>query len=396
MNDLNRSILFVDDEKQILSAIKRIFIGSNYNIFISDNGNDALEILKKEEIRLIISDMRMPGMDGYVLLKTVKEKYPSIIRIILSGYADMELIIRSLRHNLAKLYLFKPWDNKYLLSVIDNIFETEGVLMDKGLLYTINNIKELPTIGDTYNNLCSLISQNAELRKISKAIEKDPSVAVKVLHYSNSAFFGRKTGSIKQACMYLGLDNIKSIVFSTPTFGNRKYVNNLDSILDLLWQHSYLCEKLVSLLYEKTVKKKLPELYESSGLLHDIGKIVFLSYHPDKYPDIKGININQDEFLIDIEKEIFSAAHNEVGGHLLDWWELPFPVVESAFYYHDPMRGRVVNRELVAIVHLADYFSWELMGIKPFNSLDMSVFDYLHTTIDDCRKTITGFSDMAI
>ena len=87
-----KKVLLVDDEVQILKALIRVFIDCEYDVFTAENGKDALEILERQEVDLIISDMRMPDIDGYELLSRVKELYPNIIRIILSGFSDERII----------------------------------------------------------------------------------------------------------------------------------------------------------------------------------------------------------------------------------------------------------------------------------------------------------------
>lgn len=116
---MNRSILFVDDEKQILKAIRREFIETDYSTFFANDAEEALDIIDNTKIDLIVTDMRMPVMDGYELLKQVRAKYPQIKRVALSGYADENLMKNSLENGLAELYIFKPWDRKEIVSSIE-------------------------------------------------------------------------------------------------------------------------------------------------------------------------------------------------------------------------------------------------------------------------------------
>ncbi len=106
-----KKIPIVDDEVQILKALSRVFFDTDYAIFTAESGQAALSLLEQHEIDLVISDMRMPLMDGYELLSKVKETYPDIIRIILSGYADESTVFKAILHNIAKFYLLKPWHN---------------------------------------------------------------------------------------------------------------------------------------------------------------------------------------------------------------------------------------------------------------------------------------------
>lgn len=121
---MHRRILFVDDEIQILKSLTRAFINTDYQIFTANSGADALSILKNQEVDMIVSDMRMPDMDGYELLYKVKNDYPEIKRVILSGYADEKLIYKALQQNIAQHYVSKPWKNDKLIELINQIFKT--------------------------------------------------------------------------------------------------------------------------------------------------------------------------------------------------------------------------------------------------------------------------------
>lgn len=116
---MSKTLLFVDDEKQILKAIRRIFLETDYTVYTAESGEEALKILDAAKVDLIVADIRMPVMDGYELLKKIKKKYPSTTRLILSGYAEEKLIVRALQNSIAKYYLFKPWDNKSLVETIE-------------------------------------------------------------------------------------------------------------------------------------------------------------------------------------------------------------------------------------------------------------------------------------
>ena len=85
-------VLLVDDEPSILKSLKRLFIDTDYKFFTATSGEQGLELCEKEEFALIITDYRMPQMTGVEFLAKVKEKYPDTIRIVLSGYADVEAI----------------------------------------------------------------------------------------------------------------------------------------------------------------------------------------------------------------------------------------------------------------------------------------------------------------
>ena len=93
MNNNSQTILFVDDEQNVLRSLKRLLYDESWNLFFADSGPKGLEILNQENVDLVVSDVRMPGMDGVAFLKEVKKVYPHIIRIFLSGYADHQAVV---------------------------------------------------------------------------------------------------------------------------------------------------------------------------------------------------------------------------------------------------------------------------------------------------------------
>lgn len=105
--DIN--ILFVDDEPNILKSLKRALIDEDFNCFFAESGFEALEIMKENNIGIIVSDMKMPQMDGIELLKIVKEKYPETVKIVLSGFAQLSQVIATINQVDIFKFILKPW-----------------------------------------------------------------------------------------------------------------------------------------------------------------------------------------------------------------------------------------------------------------------------------------------
>jgi DNA-binding NtrC family response regulator len=104
-----KTVLFVDDDQIVLRSIKRGFLDEPYNQLFAKSGREALEILQKESVHVIVTDMCMPEMDGVELLKIVRERYPQIIKIILSGYTDMSVFQEEFNHGEIFKFIRKPW-----------------------------------------------------------------------------------------------------------------------------------------------------------------------------------------------------------------------------------------------------------------------------------------------
>lgn len=120
---MKHTILFVDDEPFVVNALSRVFKREGYETLTATSGKEALEKMEQTPVNLIVADQRMPGMTGVELLKTVKERYPVTVRIILSGYSDINEIIAAI--NVGEVYRFvtKPWDDKEFIELIKRAIE---------------------------------------------------------------------------------------------------------------------------------------------------------------------------------------------------------------------------------------------------------------------------------
>ena len=138
-DEYNGAILFVDDEENILKSIRRSLMDESYKIFLANSGKQALEILADNDIAVIVTDMRMPEMNGLELLEIVKKKYPNIVRIVLTGYAQVSTLIAAINSGQIHRYLVKPWKlESEFKPAINQALEYHKLIMERN-----NMIKEL-------------------------------------------------------------------------------------------------------------------------------------------------------------------------------------------------------------------------------------------------------------
>lgn len=116
----NETVLFVDDESKILSAIRRLIRPLGVKAFFAESGAEGLKILEEQHIDLVVSDMRMPEMDGAQFLTEVKKRWPDTVRMLLTGYADISSTIEALNKGGIYRYISKPWDDEELKSIISD------------------------------------------------------------------------------------------------------------------------------------------------------------------------------------------------------------------------------------------------------------------------------------
>ncbi len=382
---MNESILFVDDEKQILNSLRRVFATGEYRVFFAESGEEALSILAEEEINLLITDVRMPGMSGVELLTAVKKKYPSIIRMVLSGYADESMVIQIQQDSLAKRYLPKPWKNEELRLSVKQVFAVEKVLRSKNIMELVNRIDFLPSPGNIYHQFSLLLEQDAGMNEIAKVIESDQSITAKILQVANSALYGLNTGSVRQAITYLGLTNVKRILLYAASYNHNICKNSRINIdIEKFWKHAVTTNQILAYLYRQVMGHSIPELCSMAGLLHDIGKVVFINNFSGKYlKAAAAINNVKDFYYYYEQMEFIDITHQEMGAYLLNWWELPPIIVETTLYHHQPLDENVTDKKLVSMLHIADVYSWNYICGTENWSVDPEVLNYLALSKQD-------------
>ena len=388
-----KTILIVDDELPVLKSFRRLFPEKVYDLICVQSGDAALEELADNPVDLIISDMRMPGMDGYDLLSRVKQEYPGVIRIILCDNPDEKMILKAIQKGVAMIYILKPWNNDEILRMVDRIFETESLLNNRSQLEEFNNIFELPTIKSSYQKIIEMTEKDADLLDITAAIELDHSMASKILRIANSAYFGVKTGSVKQAVLFLGFNNIRNVIVSTSFFDYMKIPPDSKNFAQKLQNHAYLTNKIMLQLFKQHLHKEIQEQASAAGLLHGIGMIFMLSRYGNRFYAMLKKRSAQDGDLIAREKAEFSISHAESGAYLLRWWKIPFPIVEAALYCHQPMHESVINTELVCAVHIAQKYACDLMQMNPFCSINEDAFIRLGLNKQEFEDSLIRISE---
>ncbi|MBN1556410.1 MAG: response regulator [Phycisphaerae bacterium] len=109
----SKTILFVDDEERILHSIQRITFKKPFNSLFAGSGPEALKILEtRDDVAVLVTDMRMPEMTGLDLLRVCKEKYPDIVRIVLSGYSHITTLLTAINQGEIYRYILKPWESE--------------------------------------------------------------------------------------------------------------------------------------------------------------------------------------------------------------------------------------------------------------------------------------------
>ena len=382
---MKHRILFVDDEPNILKGLQRSLrnMRSEWDMKFAQSSLEALEILETEHIDMIITDMRMPEMDGATLLRLVKSHYPEVIRMILSGQSDQESFLKS--SHLAHQFLSKPCDFDVLTSTVRRAMALRNLLTNDDFKTVIYKIDSLPSLPALYNAIvCELQSETSSLKRIGDIIAQDPPMSAKILQLINSAYYNlpRQIIDPLQAVNLLGLNMIKALVLAMEIFTKFKTDQVPESEIKKLYTHALNTGRIAKMIAKnKSRDKQIAENAFMAGLLHDIGKLLFAAKFPTLFKHTVKLMQRDHISFEKAEKQVWDVTHCQTGAYLLAFWGLPDVIVEAVAFHHHPWDCCSLEFGPLSCVYSADILDqWAHRDThnKDITLMEHFNLDYLH------------------
>jgi HD-like signal output (HDOD) protein len=380
--DDKRRILFVDDEPNILDGLRRMLrsMRKEFDLYFAESGKDALKLMDENEFDVVVSDMRMPGMDGAELMTEVQDRHPHSIRIMLTGQADEESTMRTV--GVVHQFLAKPCDPEKLKNILLRASALHRLMIDGKLKDIISGIDTLPSLPVIYDKLQKKIRDpEASLEDIGKIISQDIAMTAKILQLVNSSFFGlyQKVETPARAVSLLGLDTIKALVLGSQIFSEIKVSGKLFSA-ESLWLHSMTVGALSKIIAEsETDEKDIINNSFIAGILHDIGKLILVSKMESYYT--KAVLLSrQDHIPLRLaEKSVFMATHCDMGAYLIGLWGFPSDIVEAIGFHHQLGEYPADTFSPALAVHIANVMYYEFHQDEVIGSMPEYNEEYLNT-----------------
>jgi len=356
-NTLKR-ILFVDDDPNVLTGLRNVLRTKRreWDMVFAIGPDEALAKVAEGPFDVVVSDMRMPRMDGATLLAKIKQLQPQAVRMILSGQTELESVMKSVF--IAHMFLSKPCDPALLQQVVDRACRLQAILNSDDLRASAGKVEMLPAAPKTYVALNeALMAPNSSVAVVARIIEHDVGLCAKLLQLVNSAFFGlpRRISSLGETVTYLGIVTIKNLALALETFSTAAGSSGLsEAALLALQNHSLLTGQIARQIEAKDAKKA--EEAFLAGVLHEVGWLVKVKETPGQSPGS----------VVD---------RTLLGAYLLGLWGLPHPIMEAVAYHKEPRLLAHSAVELVDIIYVADHLASELGGNRTVEQkLDL---DYL-------------------
>jgi len=329
-------VLVVDDDIAVLDDLRRALqiCGANWDITIATSGEEALKYVEEYECDVIVTDMRMPGMDGAELLAIVRDEYPEVMRILMSGNSDFSFTQRLVPQ--AHQFLHKPCQPSVVIPLVERVYELGRRIYDKELKRVLGQITELPRPPQSVLRLNALLDDpEAGLDDVAEVVEQDMALTVKLFQLVNSAQYGllRTIQDVREAVSYLGMNTVRNLAVSVEVFRTMSSASPEHSeIIQELHEHAYGVAQIARQLV--LVRDQANEAFVA-GLLHDVGLLAIASYFPERFSVLQEAATHSDLAIWDLEMEMVGAHHSDLGAYLLNLWGLPYSVVEAVSRHHD-------------------------------------------------------------
>ena len=380
-----QNILFIDDDQFILDALRASLRKQRkrWNMTFALGGAAGIEVIQKTPIDAVITDMQMPEVSGYDVLKAAYEHVPDAIRIVMSGQAGQAVELASMP--LTHQWLSKPTDVAYLIHVIERALVTRNLVHAGPGRRLLGSLTKMPVIPTTYQALTrALAADEASVDAVTEIVSSAPGLSARLLQMANSAYYGlpRRLSDLREAVGYLGFEMISKLVFATE-FLQQVEEGGPSAALAGFEARAILTSRVAAHIMDGDPRA---EAASSAGLMHDIGRL--LVEITDEVNGGKGVSIAQE--LRDCD-----ATHSDIGGALLGIWGLPSELVEAVAHHREPSRVEIMELDCVVAVHVAQCLVSECIALQedsqqPPSELDQAVIERL-----SLRQQLTEWREFA-
>jgi putative nucleotidyltransferase with HDIG domain len=377
-------VLFVDDEPAVLEGLENRLrpLKKRWDMRFALGAQKALEEMARMPADVIVSDMRMPGMDGAQLLDAVRERYPHVARFILSGQttADGAQRLMPVAHQL----LTKPCDATSIERAIERVCSLQSRMEHPGVKQAIGMLRSLPALPKLYWDLLREIDRSqSSTSSIAAIVEQDVAMTARILQMANSAFFGRgrNISTVKDAISMLGVLPIRSMLVSLQLCRAMSDVCAPRGFsLEALQAHSLATAQFAMQMVKDSEQRKNAF---SAGMLHDVGRMILAIGLPEQNEAVQAAVAATSDPEYVIEAKLFGCTHAEVGAHMLSLWGLPPALIDAVAFHHNPMASGESNFAAIAAVHVANVLAQEQATGKPVRDGELQLEFLNHIGVAD-------------
>lgn len=357
-------VLFVDDETRVLEGLQRMLRSRRHEWemeFASDAAS-ALEACARKHFDVVVSDMRMPGMDGADLLTELQKHHPRTVRIVLSGHADRVGAARAAR--VAHQLLTKPTDATGLTETIDRACRLRDRLADPSISRLLEGGSWLTEPPPVYRNLLETMGESGAPQITPGWIAaREDGTAARALDLLNSTAFGasRHVPTLQTAITLLGADFVASLILAAEVFRSHEEHHGA-AVTEPLRRHSLLVADLAASVVNEGHRWESAYI---AGLLHEFGTLARRESVAGPRSAADGPTHQEDADPRAARTGLSGETQARLGACLLRRWNLPEAVVEAVAFHRSPSSIGVAVPMVPLAVHVADHLAHEAAGDTP-------------------------------
>jgi HD-like signal output (HDOD) protein/ActR/RegA family two-component response regulator len=350
-----KRIIFVDDETRILDGLRRMLyrMRGQWDVEFVDSGAEALRRLAQQQADAIITDVRMPGMEGPELLDEVARRYPCTMRIVLSGQCDQDTVLGTIGP--AHQFLTKPCDSAALVAAVSRVCAIREQLRDPTIVRivcTAQNVAGNPALHAAL--LDELNAQSASIGRVAEIVSQDLGMSAKTLQLVNSGFFGTPQHVLHPAgaVELLGLERLAALAASTKAFVPLAID---EPRFEAFFKHSRAVARTAQRIAQSEGADRAGiDAAFTGGLLHAVGILVLSHGAQERFARAILRSGLENKKFPEIEQDEFHSTYDSVGAYLLALWGLPEQVVQIVACHANPGKCGENNTVSLAAVHAAN------------------------------------------
>jgi HD-like signal output (HDOD) protein len=349
-------ILLVGGDADLLHRVRQAFWKSHrpWEVILAHTGSEALQVLDRDQVDIVMSDLNLPDMEGIELIRQTRERQPGAVRIALADPTMAEWT-EKVEGDLHRLFI-KPLEPDFLIGVVESLDIEDDATSVRAVRAFVGGLGRIPTLPSLYAELVALLQrEDAGMGEVARLIRRDLGVASQVLKLANSVHCAsdRPVSEIGQALAMLGVDTLRSLVLFRGLISSFESSRPQGLDLEQLWHHSFQVATGVRKLVVLEGETQLADLAFSVGLLHDIGLVVLATDPSQRYRAILEQAQSSRVPLAVLEHDTYGVDHAQIGAHLLNLWGLPPVFCRPVREHHAPPAGGE-GFPLSAALHLAD------------------------------------------
>jgi HD-like signal output (HDOD) protein/ActR/RegA family two-component response regulator len=355
-----KRILFVDDDPRILHGLE---VGlhhqrEHWQMTFAEGAAAGLEAMRAQPQDVVVTDMRMPGMDGAALLSAVMGAYPRVARVAFSAYADRRSIVRAL--GVAHQFVAKPCQPDVMVKVVERMYALQWMVWDPRVREFLSRLTGVPPLSELRPRLADLVAPpEASLAELRRVVERDIPLAAKVLQVANAHLpSGRFVSDLGQALEVLGVESGRGMLLSSRLVQTAEQAAPIEGLsFRSRYERSLLVARIARRLLES---RGQGETAYAAALLADLGSVVLGLCWPDEYADV--IRQSGPIPTTHHERLAFGFTHADAGAYLLGMWGLPSAIVQAVAHHHRPFDLPAGERSVASAIEVAETLATETLS----------------------------------